>query len=211
MNCCAQLWVFFLLVFGAVILPGMDMAFILGSTLTGGRRHGFAAVAGAVAGAACHSLFLALGIGLLLKSFPWAFDALLLAGACFIAWIAFGILRAPAQATNTDVSSRASPWRTFRRELANNLLNPHAYLFTLAVFPQFILPDAGAIALQVCVLFLIIAATQTAVYGTIVLLAAQVRQWLAGAPRAQAFMRIAVGVMLLAIALWAGYAGWQRV
>src|SRR4051794_20216019 len=112
MSCCAHLWMFFLLVFGAVILPGMDMAFILGSALAGGRRHGFAAVAGAVAGAACHSIFVALGVGLLLKMFPWAFDALLLSGACFIAWIALGILRAPAHAMSADVSSLGSPWRT---------------------------------------------------------------------------------------------------
>ena len=211
MSYSAHLWVFFLLVFGAVILPGMDMAFILGSALTGGRRHGFAAVAGAVAGAACHSIFVALGIGLLLEMFPWAFDALLLAGACFIAWIAIDILRAAPPRMDARMSAPTSPWRTFRREVANNLLNPHAYLFTLAVFPQFILPDSGPVALQAFVLFLIIAATQTFVYGTIVLLAAQVRQWLAEAPRAQTAMRAAVGVLLLAVALWAGYSGWQRI
>jgi threonine/homoserine/homoserine lactone efflux protein len=49
------------------------------------------------------------------------------------------------------------------------------------------------------------------VYGTIVLLAAHVRQWLADAPRAQAAMRVAVGMLLLVVALWAGYSGWQRI
>ena len=40
----AQLWLFFALVFGVVILPGLDMAYIMGSALSGGRRAGFAAI-----------------------------------------------------------------------------------------------------------------------------------------------------------------------
>src|SRR4051812_20927045 len=189
MSHSAHLWLFFVLVFSAVILPGMDMAFILGSALTGGRRHGFAAVAGAVAGAACHAVFVALGVGLLLKTLPWAFNVLLLAGACFIAWIALGILRTPPPASTPQPAASGSPRRTFARELANNLLNPHAYLFSLAVFPQFIFPDRGPVAVQAFVLFLIIALTQSIVYGTIVLLAVQVRHWLRDSPRMQRMMR----------------------
>ena len=210
MSYSAHLWLFFGVVFGAVILPGMDMAFILGSALTGGRRHGFAAVAGAVTGAACHCLFVALGVGLLLKTLPWAFDALLLAGACFIGWIALGILRSATAAPSTQVEASGSPWRSWRREALNNLLNPHAYLFTLAIIPQFIFPDRGPLVLQVFALFLIIALTQTCTYGTLVLLAAQVQHGVRAAPRAQAALRIVVGGLLLIAALWAGYTGWQR-
>jgi len=191
MSYAAQLWLFFVLVFGAVIVPGMDMAFILGSALTGGRRNGFAAVGGAVAGAACHSVFAAVGIGLVLKALPWAFDALLFAGAAFIAWIGFGIVRSarsvrlapeaidaaanagPGADAPTGAVRAAAAMHTFLRGTANNLLNPNAYLFSLAVFPQFIRPEHGALALQAVLLWSIIAATQIGVYGTVVLAAAQ--------------------------------------
>jgi len=33
----AHLWLFFVMVFGIVLLPGLDMAFILTSSLVGGR------------------------------------------------------------------------------------------------------------------------------------------------------------------------------
>ena len=53
----AQLWLFFALVFGVVILPGLDMAYIMGSALSGGRRAGFAALGGVVVGGVCHVAF----------------------------------------------------------------------------------------------------------------------------------------------------------
>lgn len=74
-------WLYFVLVAGIVAVPGMEMAYALGSSLVNGRRAGFAAVMGSVAGAAVHVLISALGIGLLLQASPKAFNALLLAGA----------------------------------------------------------------------------------------------------------------------------------
>lgn len=44
------------------------------------------------------------------------------------------------------------------------LLNPKAYLFMFAVFPQFLRPEAGGIWLQATILGTIIAATQFSVY-----------------------------------------------
>ena len=52
MSHAADLLLFAALVFGIVVLPGLDMAFVMGSSLTAGRRHGLAAVAGVVTGAA---------------------------------------------------------------------------------------------------------------------------------------------------------------
>ena len=59
-----HLWLYFLMVFGVIALPGMDMAFVLASALSGGRRAGAFAVAGIVFGGLCHTAAGALGIGL---------------------------------------------------------------------------------------------------------------------------------------------------
>ena len=40
MTFAAHLWVFFGLVFGIILLPGLDMACVLACTLGGGRRAG---------------------------------------------------------------------------------------------------------------------------------------------------------------------------
>jgi threonine/homoserine/homoserine lactone efflux protein len=211
MSYTAHLWLFFVLVFGAVLLPGLDFAFILGSALTGGRRHGFSAIAGAVTGAACHSVFAAIGIGLVLKVFPAAFAILLFAGTFYIAWLGIGIFRSSSTTATTESNAPMSPWKTFRRATANNLMNPNAYLFSLAIFPQFIVPSYGPIALQALVLWLIIAATQAIVYGAEVLAAASVRHWMIAKPNAETFIRRIVGGMLIAAAVVTAIGGWNRL
>ncbi|HET7650823.1 MAG TPA: LysE family translocator, partial [Gammaproteobacteria bacterium] len=70
----AHLWLFFMLVFGVVLLPGLDMAYVMGSALVGGTRSGLSAVAGVVAGAICHVTMAILGISVLLKVVPGAFN-----------------------------------------------------------------------------------------------------------------------------------------
>ena len=83
----AHLWLFFVLVFGVVLLPGLDMAYVLASALVGGRRAGLAATGGIVAGGIVHVTMGALGIMAVLRLFPTAFNAVLLAGALYIGWI----------------------------------------------------------------------------------------------------------------------------
>ncbi|MGN6112987.1 MAG: LysE family translocator [Luteimonas sp.] len=222
----AQLWLFALLVLGVVALPGLDMACVLGNALSGGRRRGFAALAGVMAGGVVHVLMAALGISVVLKLFPALFNAMLLAGAAYIAWIGVSLLRpapapspgdagrgasASARAPDPPVPGARSPAAAFRQGVVTCLLNPKAYLFMLAVFPQFLQPAPGTLWLQVAVLWLVIAANQAAVYGGLALLAGQVRDWLVRRPAAGAFGARAVGVLLLGVAAFTGIEGWQRL
>src|SRR3954466_12006146 len=89
----ANLWVYFLVVLGVIVLPGMDMAFVMGSSMTSGRRAGMAAVAGIVVGGVIHMLIAATGISVVLKVFPAALTFIMLAGAGYIGWIGIGLIR----------------------------------------------------------------------------------------------------------------------
>lgn len=205
----AHLWAFSLLVFGIVLLPGLEMAFVLGSTLTGGRRTGLTAVSGIVVGGICHVTMATLGISVLLRAVPGAFDGLLLAGALYIAWIGISILRSKTGFGGYAPTETVSSGATFRRGLATTLLNPKAYLFMLAVFPQFLRPEYGVIWLQAVVLWLIIAVTQISVYGGMAVAAGQARQWLAENSVAMTFVGRAVGILLLIAATFAAVDGWR--
>ena len=208
-----QLSLFFVLVFGVVVLPGLDMAYVIGCALAGGRGKGFAALAGVVAGGACHVLMTALGISVVLHLVPGLFNAMLLAGALYIAWIGLSLLRSDVSGglAARDAATTQSWWRTFRQGMLTCLLNPKAYLFMLAVFPQFLRPEQGALWWQVLVLWLVIAANQLGVYGGLALLAGRVRSWLALRPAAGAMAARCVGVLLLGAAAFTGIAGWQRL
>jgi threonine/homoserine/homoserine lactone efflux protein len=206
-----QLWLFCALVFGIVVLPGLDMAFVMGSALAGGRRRGFAAVAGIIAGGICHVLMTALGISVLIRLIPGAFNALLLAGALYIAWIGFSLLRSESSFGLHPATRPRSRAATFRQGMLTSLLNPKAYLFMLAIFPQFLRPDDGLIWLQALVMWLIIALNQLCVYGGVALMADRARQWLHGRPAAGMMATRCVGALLVAAALFTGFEGWRGI
>lgn len=203
------LWLFTLLAFGIMVVPGMDMAFVLSSALARGRRAGFAAVAGMVTGGAVHVAMGTLGVGLLLQLFPAAFDALLVAGAAYVAWIGWSLWRSPATLVDLPAGQSLGLERTFLQAVATCLLNPKAYLFMVAVFPQFMRPDGGPLLLQAVVLGGIIAGAQALVYGSVALGASGLRSTLGRSAAAQARLARGVALLLMATAAWTLAHAWQ--
>ena len=197
----SPLWLYFLLVAGIIALPGMDMAFVLASALTGGRRSGLAAVGGLMAGGWIHVAFGALGIGLLLQAAPGALQALLVIGSAYVAWIGWTLLRGATALGEQSTTTRPT-YATFGRAVATCLLNPKAYLLTLAVFPQFLRGGGAGVATQVLAMAAITSATQLAIYGSLALAAGRARTWLRGNPAMQRTLGRAVGLLLVAAAAW---------
>lgn len=164
-----QLWLFVLLVLGIIALPGMDMAFVLGSTLVDGLRGGLAAVAGVVVGGMAHTVMAGLGVGLALQTVPRLYVVMLCAGALYLMWIGWSLVRGASALGDIASAPSRSPAATFRQGLLTCLLNPKAYLFMVAVFPQFAHPENGSLAAQTAAMGAIIATTQLAVYGAVAL------------------------------------------
>ena len=208
-----RLWLFFGIVFGVVLLPGLDMTFVLATTLAGGRRNGFAGVSGITTAGLVHVAVGAAGLAAVAAVAPALFDGLLLAGALYLGWIGLALLRAGAMAPpDAEGAPGAAALRaSFRRGLLTNLLNPKAYAFMLAVFPQFVSTERGPIWVQAIPLWLIIATTQVAVYGAVVLLAASARGWLIGHPRLLDGIGRGIGAFLLVAALASAWRGWGSV
>jgi threonine/homoserine/homoserine lactone efflux protein len=206
-----HLWLFFVLVLGVVLLPGLDMAFVLGSALLRGSRSGLTAVGGIVAGGVCHVAMGVLGISVLLRVMPAAFNAMLLAGALYLAWIGLAVLRSESVFNADPKTGTRTALGTFRQAAVTSLLNPKAYLFMLAIFPQFLQPRHGAVGRQAVVLWVIIAATQASVYGSVALVAGRLRPWLAAHPAAGVAVNRGVGAALILAALFSGYRGWQSL
>ncbi len=206
-----HLWLFFVFVLGIMLLPGLDMAYILGSALAGGRKSGFMALAGVAAGGTCHVIAGVLGISVLLKLYPAAFRFMLLAGAVYIAWIGFSILRSASAFHLHPEGRKRSAWATFRQGVLTCLLNPKAYLFMLAVFPQFLRPEYGPLWIQGIVMWLIILASMAGVYGPLAYAAGSVRSWLEGNPASGVTVSRAVGAMLVLVAVFTAVDGWRGV
>ncbi|HEV7719117.1 MAG TPA: LysE family translocator [Arsenicitalea sp.] len=208
MTYAENLWLFFSLLFGIIIVPGMDMVFVLTSSLAGGRRNGLAATAGIVAGGVCHSIYGALGAGLLLRLAPGLFNVILLLGGGYIVWIGWSLLRSSAAFGAIGPLQTRSHWQSFQQGIVTCLLNPKAYLFMLAVYPQFLKPEFGSTWLQAVVMAAMTAVTQLAIYGGVALAGSHGRERLTSSPRITAAVGRSAGLVLILVACVTVWRGW---
>ena len=165
--------------------PGVDMILVLTRTLRHGVVGGIAAALGVAAGCIVHTLVAAFGLAALLAASGAAFSAVKWAGAAYLLWLAFGMLREgvrPAAPVVVDAARAASPGATrlFVQGLLTNVLNPKVALFFLALLPQFIAADAA----DKLIAFLFLGGwfvIQGAIFLVVfVLLVAPLRRWHAG-------------------------------
>ena len=207
-----DLWLFFVLVFGIIVLPGMDMAFVAGSALTSGLRGGLVAVAGIVAAGMVHTAVGASGFAALMLWWPDAFNVLLLAGAAYMVWIGVSLWRASRTVSASGGAVAAAPTRLraiFGRAMLTCLLNPKAYAFMLAVFPAFLRSADYSLAVQATRLGIVIALTQAAVFGAVALFVASAQRWTGASARGQRWTMRGVSASLVLGALLTLMFAWR--
>lgn len=156
--------------------PGPDMLLIASRSLSQGRASGFATLAGIQVGTYCHALAAALGLSQLFLVVPVAYDIVRYAGAAYLLYLAWQTVRSAGPTVDPTNGSRRYPLATvFRQGLLTNLLNPKMALFVLALFPQFVDPNAGSIAVQIMVLATLLNAIGILVNGAVILMASGLR------------------------------------
>ncbi|TWB55329.1 threonine/homoserine/homoserine lactone efflux protein [Rhizobium sp. ERR 922] len=207
MGYAENLWLFFILLLGIIIVPGMDMLFVLANSLTGGSNRGLAATGGIMLGGAVHSLNGAVGIGLLMHFVPVLFNPLLIAGGAYMAFIGYTLMRSSITVGNEGPAGSRSAWKAFRQGAVTCLINPKAYLFIFAVYPQFLKPDYGPMWIQAVVMGAMTIATQFAIYGGLAITAGRSRELLVANPRATAVAGRAAGLLLVAVSAFTVWEG----
>lgn len=209
MSYAANLSLFTVLLFGIIVIPGMDMLYVVTNTLTRGVRTGFSAVAGITAGGVVHTIWGGLSVGVLLAISPNVLTAVLFIGAGYMIWIGCTLIRSSITIDTQGGTSGRSPAIAFRQGAITCLLNPKAYLFIASVYPQFVRPDYGPILGQVVVLGVLTALMQTGIYGGMALAAGRIRTGLAQNPGVTVMVgRVAGGLFILVAVLtvWHGFA-----
>jgi threonine/homoserine/homoserine lactone efflux protein len=145
-----QLWGLLAVSLGMSVVPGIDTAMVLRTTLKGGRSAGLKTAAGCATGLFVHAAAVAVGLAALIAASATAYHALRLAGAVFLIVVGVMAIVRPGRRAETPPRLGANPYVT---GLLTNLGNPKALLFFLSVLPQFLpastvaaLPTALALA-----------------------------------------------------------------
>ncbi|EJN01366.1 LysE family translocator [Phyllobacterium sp. YR531] len=173
--------------FAAIVLtatPGPDMLLIASRSVSQGRAAGFLTYAGIAAGTYCHALAAALGLSQLFLAVPIAYEIIRWAGCAYLLYLAWKTIRSESTSFSTATSLRKlSSRRIFGEGLATNLLNPKMALFVLALFPQFIQPNAGSLIAQMLILATVLNGVGFIVNGAVILLSSHIRTRMTGLGR----------------------------
>jgi threonine/homoserine/homoserine lactone efflux protein len=152
--------------------PGADMALFLSRTLTGGRAQGFAALTGASFGLIFHTFAAALGLSALLAASAQAYEAVKIAGALYLLWLAWRAIRhGSALKLKVDAWACGGLRGAFATGLLINLTNPKIVLFFVTFLPQFISASDPHASAKLFALGLGFIAITTAVNAIVILVA----------------------------------------
>lgn len=180
------------------IAPGPDNIFVLTQSALYGARAGICTTLGLVSGLFVHTFAVAIGVAALIKASPWAFVCLKFFGAAYLCWLAWLSLRAGASRTGAARSVFPGYWALYRRGIIMNVGNPKVLLFFLAFLPQFCVPGAWPLWLQIVFFgFLFLLATLL-VFCPIACLGGKLADWFNKSAKSQIIMhRIAAAIFLL--------------
>ena len=126
------------------LTPGTDTAFMLGQTVRGGKKAGFAALFGLWVGTFVHVVMAAAGLSAILVTSATAFTLVKWIGAIYLVWLGVTVILSKGSALIGDTAESNIDHRSiFRQGILICALNPKVAIFFLAFLPQFVAEGAG--------------------------------------------------------------------
>jgi len=193
-------WMFVVASVVLVLIPGPDMACILGRTVAQGRRAGIITALGVNAGAYVHLLAAVTGLSAILMTSAAAFTVVKVLGAAYLVWLGVQTLlsarkRDVSPVGLTGVSMRAAFWQGF----LSDALNPKVAIFYLAFLPQFVDPGGPSPLLQLLVLGLTTNMIALPINTLLVLASSAVTKTLRPSARTSALLKKALGLTFVGL------------
>ncbi|QYM93899.1 LysE family translocator [Dickeya zeae] len=186
---------------GLVLTPGPNMIYLLSRTVCQGRRAGLVSLSGVALGFLFYMTAAALGITAIVMAVPLAYDALRIAGALYLLWLAWQAVRGGASPFQLRQLKPDSNRRLFVMGLVTNLLNPKAAVLYLSLLPQFIRPEQGHVLGQSLTLGITQILISMTVNASLVMVAGYIATFLAERPLWQRVQRWLMGTVLAALAV----------
>ncbi len=190
-----------------VLTPGPNMIYLVTRSLCQGRNAALISLLGVGAGFLFHMLIATAGLTVVFLAIPFAYDALRIAGAMYLLWLAWQAVRPGSQAIfrarDLPPDSRQ---RLFAMGFVTNALNPKIAVFYLSIFTQFLKPEQGSVLAQSLELGFTQIAISLTVNCLIILVASQLTIWLSQRPMWERAQKWLMGTVLAALGLRLAFA-----
>ena len=181
------------------VTPGPDILFVITQAVSQGGRAGVAAAAGLATGIIGHTALCVVGLSAVLAASTLAFSVIKYLGAVYLVYLGIRMWRDRDSLNFANDPKRAALIQIYRQSIVMNLLNPKVAIFFLALLPQFVTVEAGAVELQFAVLGAIFMAVSFIVMSLAGLAGGVLRRTLTGNARIAQWLRLAAGSVLVAL------------
>jgi threonine/homoserine/homoserine lactone efflux protein len=186
------------------VTPGPGIFYVLARTLAGGKREGVLSALGTFIGGTVHVLAAGFGLSAVLAASATAFAAVKYAGALYLVWLGFRMIRARNmpmdEASGTDNRNHA-----FRQGVVTEVLNPKTALFFLSFLPQFVNLALGHVVVQFLLLGTLSVSLNTTADLLVVSFAAPIGVQLRSNPRFRRNQRVASGVGMIGLGAFVAF------
>lgn len=192
---------FALICLGMMLTPGPNMIYLVSRSISQGRMAGLVSLGGVALGFVFYVLCAAFGITALMMAVPYAYDALRLAGALYLLYLAWQAIRpggrSPFQVRDLP---QDGPRKLFAMGFATTLLNPKVAVMYLSLLPQFIDPAHGSVLSQSLLLGFTQISVSVSVNALIVAMAGSIALFIGQRPLWQVAQRWLMGTVLAGLA-----------
>jgi homoserine/homoserine lactone efflux protein len=127
------------------LIPGPTVTVIIANSLAHGTRAGLLNVAGTQLGLVLMMAILVVGLSSVIAAMGWLFDWLRWAGAIYLVWLGYKLLRSP-ESLNQPGTTPAPRGGFFLQGFLVLMANPKALLWFGAFIPQFVDPKGNYVA-----------------------------------------------------------------
>lgn len=182
-----------------IVIPGPSVLFVIGRSLSLGRRAGVLSVVGNALGTVPAVVAVAFGVGAIVASSVIAFTVIKIVGAAYLVWLGVQAIRHRHDHSAEVAREPASAWKLLRQGIIVGATNPKTIAFFVAVLPQFVSPSAGPVWAQLLLLGLIFQMLALICDSVWALAAGTARAWFARSPRRMSTLSGTGGVMMIGL------------
>ncbi|ALX66324.1 LysE family translocator [Microbacterium sp. XT11] len=192
---------FVLAAFVMVVIPGPTVLFTIGRAMALGRIGGFLSILGTAVGSLVLVAAVAFGVGTVIAQSVVLFTVVKVLGAAYLVYLGVQAIRHRRDHATISASEqrRRSGIRLLAEGFVVGVSNPKSIAFFLAILPQFVELQAGAVPLQLLVLGAIVVGIGVTCDALWVLVASAARDWFARSPHRIEAMGGVGGALMIAL------------
>ncbi|OJE33954.1 homoserine lactone transporter [Bacillus tropicus] len=120
------------------LIPGADTMYIVGRSVSQGRKAGVYSVFGIITGSLVHTLLVAFGLSIILTKSAVLFNTIKVIGVIYLVYLGIKMILDKTNIAFQAPSNKLNIRKIYLQGLLTSLTNPKVSLFFIAFLPQFI-------------------------------------------------------------------------